>query len=228
MLKYAVSRRTLGAFLSMFGLVQFGLSGCTYKRFAKYSYALSLNFEAGGKIYAGRSVVEVDAGIGETIDQGKMFQESLEGEGVLIEFGGGRALISLIGWYSWNGSTTGALLKIFGIAPTGGGDGTDVVTLAGLRQTRALKADQLPLMIGFSDVTNPASYELVKVTNEAGWVAPGVRLVSATIEITDERPTFTLEKKIPWLEAFKGHLSGDSFALAGEISVHKTDIIRRL
>ncbi|MFN3807477.1 hypothetical protein [Asticcacaulis sp.] len=227
MLKHPVNRRTFGAFLSMFGLVQFGLSGCTYKRFAKYSYALSLKFEAGGKIYAGRSVVEVDAGIGETIDQGKMFQESFEGEGVLIEFGGGRALISLIGWYSWNGSTTGTLLKIFGIAPTGGGDGTDVVTLAGLRQTRALKADQLPLMIAFSDVTDPASYELVKVTNEAGWVAPGVRLVSATIEITDERPAFSLEKKIPWVKSVSGYLSGRASSGPDNRWVQISDITRR-
>lgn len=227
MYNYAVNRRSFGALLSMFGLTQFGLSGCTYKRYAKYSYALSLKFEAGGKIYAGRSVVAVDAGIGETIDQGKMFQESFEGEGVLIEFGSGRALISLIGWYSWNGSTTGTLLKIFGIAPTGGGDGTDVVTLAGLRQTRALKTDQLPLMIAFSDVTSPASYDLVKVTNEAGWVAPGVRLVSATIEITDERPTFLLEKKIPWLSSVKNYLSGQSSAGPENKWVKTSDIFRR-
>lgn len=228
MLKYTVNRRKFGSFLSMFGLAQFGLSGCAYERYAKYSYALALKFEAGGKLYAGRSVVAVDAGDAQTIDQGLIFQESFEGEGVFIDFGFGRAIVSLIGWYAWNRGTTGFLMELFEMPLAEGVNKTNVSRFAALRETRALKADQMPLMIAFSDVTNPASYELVKVTNEAGWVAPGVRLVSATIEITDERPTFTLEKKIPWLKAFKGHLSGDSFALAGEISVHKTDIIRRL
>lgn len=58
--------------------------------------------------------------------------------------------------------------------------------------------DRLPLLVRFRDINDPKSIERVDPSNLAASFGPGVQLVRATIQITDDPVTKTMEKIIPW------------------------------
>ncbi|MFT3998057.1 MAG: hypothetical protein QM667_11690 [Asticcacaulis sp.] len=191
-----MTRRALSGLFPFLGMGALGMSGCAKKRHPNYHYKLTLNFESEGHIYSGSSVVEVKSLEGQTIGNGNVYQEKLKGEGVLVDFGGGKVILSLLEWNLNGGSSRTLTSKI------------DIYQLVALREARALTIEQLPVMITFDDVGNPASYRIIEVNKETGEVLPGIKFVSAVIEITDEHATFVIEKKIPALKSVENYLSG--------------------
>ena len=59
--------------------------------------------------------------------------------------------------------------------------------------------DRLPMLVRFGDIADPKSVARVDPNNLAASFGPGVKLVRATIEITDDTVTTGIEKKLGWL-----------------------------
>ncbi|WP_400771511.1 hypothetical protein [Methylosinus sporium] len=63
----------------------------------------------------------------------------------------------------------------------------------------ALPLTKLPLLVRFRDLADPRTVERVDPENLAASFGPGVRLVGATIEITNDPLTNKIEATLPWL-----------------------------
>jgi hypothetical protein len=59
---------------------------------------------------------------------------------------------------------------------------------------------ELPVLVRFSDPNNPTSISLVDPSNLAGAFGPGVKLGTATVEVTDDPMTHSIEGHLPWLK----------------------------
>jgi len=74
-----------------------------------------------------------------------------------------------------------------------------------------LRADQLPLLVTFTDLDDPKGARVVPPNNlprAFGPFGPGVRLMRAWIEMTSDPLTRGIERKLPRLKDFKGYLGG--------------------
>jgi hypothetical protein len=69
----------------------------------------------------------------------------------------------------------------------------------------------LPMLVRFRDINDPTTVERVDPEHLDASFGPGVRLVRATVQITDEPVTTGIEKLIPWFRTQAGHLSGQLF-----------------
>ena len=58
---------------------------------------------------------------------------------------------------------------------------------------------ELPMLIRFRNVADPATVERVDPNNLAASFGPGVVLTRATLEITDDPVTTGIVKRLPWL-----------------------------
>ncbi|MGY3489072.1 hypothetical protein ACVW1C_006955 [Bradyrhizobium sp. USDA 4011] len=72
-----------------------------------------------------------------------------------------------------------------------------------LKPKADISLKQLPVLVGFSDPNNPTSMSLVDPSNLAGAFGPGVKLKTATVEITDDPVTHSIEGHLPWLKQNK-------------------------
>jgi hypothetical protein len=62
-----------------------------------------------------------------------------------------------------------------------------------------LPVKELPMLIRFRDINNPATVERVDPNNLAAGFGPGVVLTRATLEITDDSVTTGIVKQLWWL-----------------------------
>lgn len=62
---------------------------------------------------------------------------------------------------------------------------------------------KLPLVISFTDMTDPTSVKRVDPTNLEANFGSGYRIASATIAMTDQPLAATIEKKLPWLKGLR-------------------------
>ena len=78
-----------------------------------------------------------------------------------------------------------------------------MVFLDELKRTKP-KADislkDVPVLVRLSDPNDPASMSLVDPFNLADAFGPGVRLKTATVEITSDPITRAIDARLPWLK----------------------------
>ena len=85
----------------------------------------------------------------------------------------------------------------------GGGE----LTSEGFRHYQNLKAkkvvalEKLPMLVRFRDIKDPKTVELVDLNDLENSFGKGVKLVSATIEMTDEGIR-GMEKWLPWIRDY--------------------------
>lgn len=62
----------------------------------------------------------------------------------------------------------------------------------------------LPTIVTFKDLKNPLSVELVQPDTVEATFGQGYKLTKATIQLTDDSPTYTIERYLVWLDDLKG------------------------
>lgn len=86
----------------------------------------------------------------------------------------------------------------------------------------AVPIDRLPRLVRFRDLSDPFSVETVDPKDLAASFGPGVRLVGATIEITEGMPTRGIEKILPWVVKLEGaigkEIKADYWSPLGQIN----------
>jgi hypothetical protein len=140
----------------------------------------------------------------------------LSGEGVVVDLGNRGLLVATLVKPSWLSSRGwGAGGGYAGVWPfsqseysgnpaAGSSDAEKyMVYLDELKRVKP-KADislkDVPVLVRFSDPSNPASMSLVDPFNLADAFGPGVRLQSATVEISSDPITRSIDARLPWLK----------------------------
>jgi hypothetical protein len=75
-----------------------------------------------------------------------------------------------------------------------------------LQGKRDVPLDKLPMLVRFRDINDPMTVEKVDPADLEKTFGPGVKLISATIEMTDEPVTRGMEKRLPWISQYYSKL----------------------
>ncbi len=154
----------------------------------------------------------------------------VNGEAVVVDLGQRGVLFALLKASSEvNGDAKYIVFREFpfrwkdatGENQIGGGE----LTSEGIRYYRNLEGkkelalEKLPMLVHFRDIKDPKTVELVDPNDLEKSFGKGVRLVSVTLEMTNEPVTKGIEKKLPWLEIIHGgYLDGQFASMSNELS----------
>ncbi len=163
------------------------LVGCdTYP--VNYKYRLTLEVEADGKVHTGSSVVHV--WVRENAEfwggMGGVHLGAL-GEATVVDLGKGRLLIALLTEREYK---TNIWMPDHRKPPA----------------SRDLDPWELPLLVTFTDASDPKTVREVDPTNLASTLGPGVQLRRAHVEAAEERPNGSILKHLPWLTTIGGRM----------------------
>lgn len=169
-----------------------------------YRYRLTLNFEVDGRPLVGSGVIQ------ETIHQPPCMvietncsHIAVKGDALPVRFPNGRIVFALI---EYNGVVTS---RAFPHGPPGG----SLTAWAGKAFT--VGEPWLPQLITFSDLTDPYSIEFADYKNIAQVGGPNARFINATLQITDDPVTRSVDAYLPWVTSFHNKL--DRYAGKGAL-----------
>ncbi|MCW2319207.1 hypothetical protein M2322_004776 [Rhodoblastus acidophilus] len=188
-------------------LTLLALAGCGESRFS-YRYRLTLEVETPEGVKSGSGVLEVNA-----FDTKNAFPKLAErrsgalvkGEAIAVDLGSRGILFVLL--TSPRSLEAAAFLPAFAATRAGiirQRYDYDLYTdlardLAKIKTPIDVSPGEIPLLVRFRDINDPATVERVDPANFAASFGPSVKLVRATIEITNDPVTTSIEKRLWWL-----------------------------
>lgn len=192
-----------------------GENSDTFGRSYDYRYKLKVEVDTPTGVKTGFSVVEISVGKSGTIMPAAMRGGSAHlrhGEAVAIDLMPNKTLFVLLQSDldpEW--ATTAAIYAVDIERPKGTDSGTDLdnyfETLRADRRVWQVKrshgqspSPQDPTFLSFRNLADAASVEQVDPDNLEKTFGPGVKLKSLTIQITDQPITYSITKRLPWLE----------------------------
>jgi hypothetical protein len=186
-------------------------------------YRLAIEVDADGQTYVGSGVLEAahSKGIPWMSNYSSVKHTDVKGEAVAVDIGSRGTLFVLLtqgkGPYSEPGRT---LPKAFGfrngyVNPPPAPDFQRLRELSGRKE---VATEDLPLLVRFRDINDPKTVERVDPDNLAASFGGGAYLKRATVEITRERITKGIEKKLAWLATLRSRRAN----LEGETRVGRS------
>ena len=183
-----------------------------------YRYRITVNVEAGGKIYSGSSVIEV-----RLVKQPQITMEvprvatELSGEAVFVDLGRGRNVIALLasGYKAQNVDYPKYIVsEHFKLSY----DDSDLPKFPRLQGRWELASGELPAFVTFSDLNDPKTARAVGVTEFESVFGPDVHFKGVWIEMTSDPVTRGIEKNLKWWTnpgrpantAWRAWLAGDT------------------
>lgn len=174
-----------------------------------HRYRLTLEAEADGEVRRGSGVVEVTWQRQPEMGMLPPWSDHVRGDAVVVELGGrGVLLAALSGGPASMPAVQAPYLALNAFADAVHWPPTKTRPpaedeLAALRrrvgQRRALAPEALPRLYWLPDPADPATTRPVRAARMPSEIAPGVRLLDATIEITTDRVTTGIGDRLPWL-----------------------------
>jgi hypothetical protein len=154
---------------------------------------------------------------GLTRAQGWAIWVDLVGEAAVVDLGQRGLLVATLVMPSWltQAGWSGGGGYNAGLAPfprekflgTHSSNDDEYVTyldnLKRLKPKAELGIKDVPVLVKFSSPNDPTSAELVDPLNLAASLGPGVTFKGATVEITDDPITHSIETRLPWLKSSK-------------------------
>ena len=172
-----------------------GLTSCAYTWHQK----VTVEVEVDGQTYANSSVVGMSVTRHpDFLPIEGSYDTELRGEAVVVNLPEHRYLFALLKGQEF------IARKVFHdkLAGTISGDGW-LEILSNLRETREITRKDFPLLVTFTDNSDPKSVQKVDPDNLASTFGPEVDLKRITLEITDEDVTEgKIEKVLGWLCTF--------------------------
>ena len=165
------------------------LVGWEFLGFASHSWhqKMMVEVEVGDQRYAGSSVVELSVfGHPEIPMVHGVRNLELEGEAVVVELPSNRYLFALL---TYNAFLARDVFKDRIIEAVHAPGERWAEALSRLRETRVIDPKHYPLLVTFTDLTDPKTVQKVDPDNLAATFGPGVELKRITLEITDEPVT---------------------------------------
>jgi hypothetical protein len=230
-------------------LVAFALSACGEGY--SYHYRLTLEVDDRGVKRTTSNVVEMHttifSGLSNLGSAGPQVQSRAIGEASVLELSDGGLLVVSLRAKDWasegskykrlwsEDSPFATLQRAYGIAPPDrpkrnpGRDWLDpyrhvLTALKAQRGPRDIPFEQLPDLLTFADSSDPASVSILDPDDLSSTFGPGVRLLRATIEVTDQGKTRGIDQKLPWVRTihrrvFSGKFSTDTGEARDNIDV---------
>jgi hypothetical protein len=181
---------------------------------------LTLTVETPEGLRTGSSVTETTTAFGpfqlKRSSTGWSIGRFLTGEGVVVDLKQRGLLVATLvapSWISSPGWTGGGGYSVSPFSGTvdyskNSSDGLSAAEryMLHLDEIKRLKpkADialkELPVIVRFGDPKNPTSISLVDPSDLASAFGPGVQLKTATVEVTDDPMTHSIEGHLPWLK----------------------------
>jgi hypothetical protein len=196
--------RTLGIIVIV---VVVGLLAWFWLSFPSYSYAFReiIEVDTPSGLKSGSSVIgltwrsQVAIGPSGAVTQ-------VKGDAVFVDLGDGRHVIATLG-FGPDGNvdrTDHLAFEAFKRA----GRPMDIKTLAKAQGSAPLTGDLIPMLVTFTDLKDPKTARVVRPGEFPTVFGPGVSFRGARIEMTTDRVTRGIEKKVPWIIGFKGYSGG--------------------
>ena len=161
---------------------------------------MTLEVEAEGQLYTGSSVVKVMVKESDPLTNqlGYPLQSGATGEAAFVELPGSRYLFALLdGGPPDSGPQTNAVNIFEDRLPQRGIERFAVLSTS--RFKTEIPESQYPLLVTFTDLTDPTTVKVVDPENLAATFGPGVSLKRLTLEITDEPVTEgKIEQVLGW------------------------------
>lgn len=143
-------------------------------------------------------------------------RRTAKGDAIFIDLGRGRNLVGILGWGKLGRNESGIFdLTKAALAPGSRVSWKDEPKLKGRAD---LPLQNIPTLITFDDLANPATAKVVDPTNLVLTFGPGYSLHRVTLETTSASLNRTIEAKLPWWSspgrpaaiAWRAWLSGET------------------
>lgn len=182
--------------------------GLTYD----YRYRLSLEVEVDGQIKSGSSVIQVTRQFDPVPGMAwPHYSTTAIGQAVFVDLGPRGNLFVLL---TNEGDKSPEVLaaRVFHFDPIDQIDNAEqrrrATKLTAERAHAQLTPERLPILVTFSDLTDPKTARVVQPNEFEATIGPGVRFKAAWIEMTEAPVTTGIYKILPWLRSHKGYLAG--------------------
>ena len=207
---------SLGATLALGGCASECGAVCEYGQVSRftYRYRLSLEIETPEGVASGSGVLEVRAVDAKGID-GRLPPSSTVGEAVVVDLGRRGSLFALLKRDYRQDQRSGELSADVTLRAANKDQRKYVRSVPLARDIAATEgvievlADELPMLVRFRNIADPATVERVNPDYLDVSFGEGVAFRSATIEITSDPVTTGIEKRLGWINSLKtGTITG--------------------
>lgn len=208
-----------GIFQRFFGMMLFSIAGVSLlsacgDETPDYRYRLTVEVETPEGLKTGSSVIEVQQSMGRSAGTGfgEIIMRRVHGEAVSVDLPGGRTLFALLrseDETDWAGSVmqyvapkveSKSFKEKFG----------NMLLIEGERElprhwppfAGGLRLSAYPMLVTFTDLSDPTSVAEVDPDDLAATFGPGVRLKRITVQITDDPVTTGIEERLGWLSEY--------------------------
>lgn len=165
-----------------------------------HRYRLTIAIEIDGQTYTGSSVIEARWVGQPTLGSASPFIPKVRGQGALVDLGSRGAIVAALHPPSYRDGSVGAdILAIRAFHITGGFDAYRLITLQ--RGRRDLDRGNMPLLIWFSDISDPRTARPITADSFPDLFGPNARLAAAYVEMTGEQPRVDLDQRLSWYTA---------------------------
>lgn len=183
-----------------------GMYGCweiTYPS-GSFRYKLTLVVDDNGKKIVASSVRQVHIRVNPRITPEMNNSVSVKGEAVVVDLGEKGVLFALL---KGNDDNDYGYRIVFNEFQRSGATTPEGIKFySSLKAKKKLAFDKIPMLVRFKDINDPKTVELVDPYDLEKTFGKGVKLVSATLEMTDEGVTSgVIEKKLMWLTKWKNY-----------------------
>jgi hypothetical protein len=185
-----------------------------------WRYKLTLVVDDNGKQIVSSSVRQVHVQVSPKILPAMNNSVSVKGEAVVVDLGKKGVLFALLRGNQNGGVDYGYNIVFYEFPNLGGTTPEGIRAYKHLKAKKELSFAKIPMLVHFRDINDPKTVELVDPNDLEKTFGAGVKLVSATIEMTDERVTWRMiEKRLTWLKKLKGgYLDGQFASMSNELS----------
>jgi hypothetical protein len=196
-------------FIALFLAVSvYGFFNFIYPYFGTFSYKLTLVVETPEGRVVGSAVRKIyveSFNILPLLPEESGYQLTLKGEAVVIDLGKRGVLFSLLNAKGDDDYAENIVYQEFpyvgAVTPEG------IKYYSQLKAKKSLSFDKLPMLVYFRDINDPKTVEEVAPNGLEKTFGKGVRLISATIEMTDDDVTKNgIEKRLPWISEYHDKL----------------------
>jgi hypothetical protein len=161
-------------------------------------FRVTIEVDTPDGIKSGSSVWETDisqSGCWGPVEACKLVR-SAKGDAIFVDLGRGRNLVGILGWGRLGSDRAGIFdLTKAALAPGSNINWKEEPKLKGLGN---LPLRNVPTLVTFSDLTNPATAKVVDPTNLALTFGPGYSLRRVSLETTSAWLNRTIEAQLPW------------------------------
>jgi hypothetical protein len=196
------------------------LTGCGSDTYS-WNQKLIVTVQTPDGLKSGSAVTRVTISVGDGGLNGHVMNQSIAGEATVVDLGQGKYLFALLSESNkWEAMTANLaeftfrdkLPDVDVYKSDRENLGAKYSILQKLREARTIPVGSVPLLVTFTDISNPASVKELKPLKLEDVLGQGYILTTVNLEIADESPTNGLvEKILKWLPRyFDQHLDGNS------------------